>query len=57
MFKKKQGIFDLTSSNAPACATLVGVQRWGQLGFINVEFETEEEKVKFCCGLGQLLSV
>ena len=25
VFKKGQGLFDLTSSNAPACATLIGV--------------------------------
>jgi hypothetical protein len=53
VFMMEKGLFDNRKVPAQCCCSLIGSAKWGELSFINVELESEEEKIKLmrCIGL------
>ncbi len=53
VFTMEKGLFDMRKVNAQCCCSLIGSAKWGELSFINVEMESEEDKVRLmkCIGL------
>jgi hypothetical protein len=47
VFNLDKGIFDLKKVNPKNCCSLIGSSKWGEISFINVEFDSEEEKMRF----------
>ena len=48
IFAMEKGIFDTKKCNPKNCATIVGYSRWGEISYINVEFESELQKNRCC---------
>jgi hypothetical protein len=40
VFDLDKGLFDLKKINPKTCCTLIGNIKWGEISFINIEFET-----------------
>lgn len=43
----EKGLFDSRKVLPQNCCSLIGSAKWGELSFINVEFDSEEEKMRF----------
>jgi hypothetical protein len=47
VFTMEKGLFDSRKIPPQNCCSLIGSAKWGDISFINVEFESEEDKMRF----------
>ena len=47
LFTQEKGLFDSGNCKPKNCCSLVSSKKWGVVSFVNVEFESEAEKMRF----------
>ena len=47
LFGQMKGIFDSGEVKPNCCCTLVSSKKWGVISYVNVEFDSEQDKVRF----------
>ncbi len=47
VFSIEKGLFDIKKCDPKSCGTLMSSRKWGEISFMNVEFESEAEKLRF----------